>query len=281
MKLGETGRIPDEQLEELRDEMGLDQPLVVQYVNWFSGLVQMDFGDSLIHEGRDILPYILRALPVTLQLAVYGLAFGLVMGISVGILSAVYRGTAIDLVARGIAVFGLAAPVFWVGLVLILYGSLWFGVSVTRSYVSFAEDPWVNTQIMIWPALILGLNLGAQIMRYTRSSMLEVMKQDYIRTASAKGLPGRIVLFRHGLRNAFIPVITLVGTQFAFLLSGSVVLEVLFRLPGLGRLTYEAILTRDYPAIQGAALLIGTFVVLINLLVDLAYGYLDPRVRYG
>jgi peptide/nickel transport system permease protein len=281
IKLGETGRIPEAQMEELRAEMGLDDPLPAQYANWILGIVRLDFGESLLYDDRDVLSFILRALPVTAQLAFLSILVGLTVGLTMGTLSAVYRNSAIDYIARVVGIFGLSAPIFWLALIVILYGALWFDISVNQPYVRLWEDPLANLRIHIVPASILGLNLGAVIMRYTRSAMLEVLRQDYMRTATAKGLPGRRVITRHGLRNAFIPIITLIGTQAAFLLSGSVIIEFIFRYPGLGLITYEAILTRDYTVIQGATLVIGTVVVTINLVVDLAYGALDPRVHYS
>ncbi|MDZ7728097.1 MAG: ABC transporter permease [Dehalococcoidia bacterium] len=281
VKLGETGRIPEEQMDELRAEMGLDDPIVVQYVDWISGVVIADFGDSLIYDGRDVLNSIGQALPVTLQLAATSMLVGLAIGISFGILSAVFRGSVIDYAARIIGIFGISAPIFWVALVLILYGALWFNFSVNKPYQYLWDDPLANLRVHIFPSLVLGLNLGAVIMRYTRSAMLEVLRQDYMRTATAKGLASRAVVIQHGLRNALIPILTLVGTQFAFLLSGTVIIEIIFRYPGLGKLTFDAILQRDYTVIQGATLIIGAMVILTNLLVDLAYGVLDPRVRYS
>ena len=281
VKLGETGRIPESQMEQLREEMGLDKPLPVQYLDWVSGVVVGDFGESLIFDGRDVRGSIVAAFPATAQLAVFSLMIGLFVGVTLGTLSAVFKGGPIDYLARLGAVFFLAAPIFWVALVIILYAALWFDVAVNRPYVSFFDDPMANLRGFLLPSLILGLNLGAVLMRYTRSAMLEVLRQDYMRTATAKGLPLRRVVMRHGLQNALIPIITLVGTQAAVLLGGSLIIEFIFRLPGLGRLTYEAILTRDYPVIQGATLFIGTIVVLTNLVVDLAYGVFDPRVRYS
>lgn len=281
IKLGETGRISDEKMEELRGEMGLDKPLPVQYMDWVSGVAVGDFGDSLIFDGRDVRGSIASAFPATAQLALFSLVIGLVVGVTLGTASAVFKGGPIDYIARLGAVFFLAAPIFWVALVIILYGALWFDVAVNRPYVSFFDDPTGNLRAYLIPSLILGLNLGAVLMRYTRSAMLEVLRQDYMRTAAAKGLPVRRVVMRHGLQNALIPIITLVGTQAAVLLGGSLIIEFIFRMPGLGRLTYEAILTRDYPVIQGATLFIGTIVVVTNLVVDLAYGVFDPRVRYS
>jgi peptide/nickel transport system permease protein len=281
IKLGETGRIPESQMEELRAEMGLDDPLVVQYTDWALGIARGDFGESLIFEGRSVGGSITNAFPTTAQLAFFSIIIGLVLGVTFGTLSAVYRGGPIDYITRLFAIFGLSAPLFWVALVVILYGALWFNTSVNRDFVGFSEDPVGNLRVFIVPSAILGLNLGAVLMRYTRSAMLEVLRQDYMRTATAKGLPTRRVVMQHGLRNAFIPIVTLVGTQAAVLLGGSVLIEFIFRMPGLGLLTYNAILTRDYPLIQGATLFIGVIVVLTNLVVDLAYGVLDPRVRYS
>lgn len=280
VKLGETGRIPDDQMEVLRAEMGLDRPLLMQYLDWATNVLRGNLGESLVYEGQTVRGSILHALPVTLELAVLALTIGLGLGLSVGVLSSVSQGRLADYIARLVAIAGLSAPSFWLALMVIIYAAIWFDYHAVPKHESLWKDPFQNLRLYLIPAGILGLNLGAVLMRFTRSSMLEVLRQDYMRTASAKGLPARVRLVRHALRNGLIPVLTIIGNQSAFLLSGSVILEVVFGLPGVGRLTYQSILTRDYPMVQGTALFTGTMVVFMNLLVDLSYGVLDPRVRY-
>jgi peptide/nickel transport system permease protein len=279
-KLGETGRLTPEQLDTARREMGLDRPLPVQYFTWLGGVLRGDLGDSLIWDGQSVGERILRALPVSIQLAIFASIVALVIAIPLGILSAVKQDTIIDQVIRLATITGLAVPSFWLGTLVILYLGLWFQYLPPLQYTPIWEDPWANLQQFYIPGILLGYNLSATLTRMTRSTVLEVLRHDYVRTARAKGLMQRTVLARHVLKNAVIPVVTIFGNQFAFLLGGTVIMEVLFALPGLGRQTLDAILMRDYPQIQGNALVFGAFVVLTNIVVDLSYAYLDPRIRY-
>lgn len=279
-KLGETGRLTPEQLAAAREEMGLDRPLPVQYVTWLGGVLRGDLGDSLIWDGQTVGERILQAIPVSFELAIIASIVALALAIPLGILSAVKQDTIIDQVIRLATITGLAVPSFWLGTLVILYLTLWFGYLPPLQYTPIWEDPRANLEQFYIPGILLGYNLSATLTRMTRSTVLEVLRHDYVRTARAKGLMQRTVLVRHVLKNAVIPVVTIFGNQFAFLLGGTVVMEVLFALPGLGRQTLDAILQRDYPQVQGNALLFGAFVVLMNILVDLSYAYLDPRIRY-
>jgi len=280
-KLGETGRIPEDRMDELREEIGLNDPLPVQYLKWVGDLFDGSMGESLVYEGRTVSSRIVDALPVTLELGIIGMFAALLIGIPLGVFSAVLQDSPLDYAIRIFSLIGLSIPQFWLGLIIIIYGTLYLGYKPPSEWVPITEDPLGNLA-MIWiPALILGFGLSASIMRMTRSTVLEAMHEDYARTARAKGLAERIVVVRHVVRNALIPVITLVGNQAAFVFSGALILEILFVLPGLGRLTLDAIYQRDYTQVQGSALVAGAIVIGINLLVDLSYGWIDPRVRYG
>ncbi len=280
-KLGETGRLPPEKMKQLRAEMGIDDPLVVQYLRWISHVFDGSMDKSLIFDGQTVSSRIRDALPVTFELAVLGMAAALTIGVPLGVLSAVYQDGPIDHLLRALALVGLSVPSFLLGLVVIVYGTLYLGYVPPRGFVRLLDDPIGNIRQMWIPALILGYGLSASIMRMTRSTVLEALKEDYARTARAKGLAERIIVVRHVLRNALIPVITLVGNQAAFVFSGALILEVLFVLPGMGQLTYTAILQRDYTQVQGDALVVASIVVGVNLIIDLSYGYIDPRIRYA
>jgi peptide/nickel transport system permease protein len=280
-KLGETGRIPEERMDGLREEMGLNDPLPVQYVNWVLDVLDGSMGESLVYEGRTVSSRIIDALPITLELGILGLLASVVIGMPLGIISAVTQDSPLDYFIRIFSLLGLSIPQFWLGLIIIVYGTLYLGYKPPRGFISLAEDPIGNLRMMWIPSLILGFSLAAGIMRMTRSTVLEAMHEDYARTARAKGLTERIVIIRHVVRNALIPVITLVGNQAAFIFSGALILEILFVLPGMGRLTLDAIYQRDYTQVQGCALVAAAAVVVVNLVVDLSYGWIDPRVRYN
>ncbi|MCC6266789.1 MAG: ABC transporter permease [Dehalococcoidia bacterium] len=281
VKLGETGRIPPDKMAQLRSEMGIDDPLVVQYLRWVTDVLNGSMGESLIFEGQDVSSRILDAIPITLELAVLAITCALAIGIPLGVLSAVAHDRPADHLIRMLSLMGLSIPSFLLGLVVIVYGTLYFGYVPPRGFVPILDDPVSNLRQMWIPALILGYGLSASIMRMTRSTVLEALKEDYVRTARAKGLSGHTIVIRHVLRNALIPVVTLVGNQAAFVFSGALILEVLFVLPGMGQLTYSAILQRDYTQVQGNALVVASIVVLVNLAVDLSYGLIDPRIRYS
>ena len=280
--------------EAVERTLGLDVPVHVQYGRWmgvlptpewvtgeshFKGLLQGSLGHSLL--GRDsVEERIIDRLPVTIELGVMAIVIGLVIALPVGIYSAIRQDTAADYVGRSIAVIGLATPNFWLGIMVMIFPAIWWGWSPPMEWVSFTEDPLGNLGILIIPSLILGTAVSAATMRMTRTMMLEVLRQDYIRTAWSKGLKERVVIIRHAVKNALIPVVTLVGLQLPILVGGSVIMENIFNLPGLGRLTVKALTDRDYPVVSGVNLFFATAVVGFNLMIDLIYPYLDPRVRY-
>jgi len=280
VKLGDAGRIPPDKLEEARAEMGIDRPLTEQYLTWLSGILRGDLGTSLIWD-ESVGQRILDGLPITLELTLLASVVALLIAIPVGVLSAIKQDTPIDYLTRVLAILGLAVPNFWLATMLLLYLTLWFGWTPPLRYTPFFDDPWTNLQTFALPALVLGFGLGASLTRMTRSTVLEVLRNDYIRTARAKGLRDRIVIGRHVLKNAMIPVITIFGLQFTALLGGSVIMESLFSLPGVGGITLQAVQQRDYTQIQGNALFFGAIALLINVLVDISYAWFDPRIRYS
>jgi len=277
----EAGLLTETQRESLEAYFGLDKPAPVQYFTWLGNVVQGDFGYS-VRLGKPTLTLIMERFPVTLELAFLSVLIAVTVGVSIGVLSAVYRNTFIDLLARLFALIGLAAPNFLVGTLIIYILSVYFGILPNAgNYVEVTEDPVKNLEQLIFPALTLGLSFSASVMRMTRSAVLEVLGEDYIRTARSKGLQERTVMIRHALRNALIPVVTLVGIEMGYLLGGTVIIEQIFALPGLGRLALNAISQRDYALIQGVTLFIAINFVIINIIVDLIYAALDPRITYA
>ena len=266
--------------EALERKLGLDQPIPVQYARWLGDIVlHGSLGQSLL--GRfSVNEKIAGRLPVTIQLGVTALVIGLLIALPVGIYSAIRQDTAADYVGRSVAVIGLATPNFWLALIVMLYPALWWGWSPPMRLIRFSDDPLGNLGMFIIPGAILGTAMAAATMRMTRTMMLEVLRQDYVRTAWSKGLKERAVVVRHAVKNAIIPVITLVGLQLPILVGGSVIMENIFNLPGLGRLMLNALEDRDYTVVSGINLLFGSFVVVGNVLIDLTYGFLDPRIRY-
>ena len=224
---------------------------------------------------------IIGRLPVTIELGIMAIVIGLLIALPIGIYSAIRQDTAADYVGRSIAIIGLATPNFWLALMVMIYPAIWWGWSPPMEWVPFTEDPLGNLGVLIIPSLILGTATAAATMRLTRTMMLEVLRQDYIRTAWAKGLKERVVIMRHAVKNALIPVVTLIGLQLPLLVGGAVIMENIFNLPGLGRLLLAALTDRDYPVVSGVNLVFATMVVGINLMIDLIYPYLDPRVRYS
>ena len=259
-------------------ELGLDRPLLEQYVWWIGRIVQGDFGYSFIH-GRPVIEQILLRLPVTLQLGVMSMAIAIGIGVPLGVLSAVRQGSATDLLARLFALLGISTPSFFSGTLIVVLGAIYFPSMPTLGYVPLLEDPWESVARMFWPALALGLGIGAIILRYTRSSVLEVLGEDYVRTARAKGMSEGVVIFVHAFKSALIPIITAIGIWSAFLVSGAVILEEVFAIPGLGRLVLSAIENRDYPIIQGTVLFLSLGVAFVILCADLLVALVDPRVR--
>jgi peptide/nickel transport system permease protein len=277
----EAGLLTETQRASLERYFGLDKPAHEQYFIWLANLAQGDLGHS-VRYGKPVLTLILERFPVTAELALLSLVIALVIGIPIGIMSAVMHNSVIDIIGRIFAMIGLAAPNFLIGTLLIYVLSVYFGILPNAgNYVDFNEDPVQNLKQLIFPAITLGFSFSASIMRTTRSAMLEVLAEDYVRTARSKGLRARTVVFRHALRNALIPVVTLSGVEMGYLLGGAVIVEKIFALPGLGRLTLTAIDQRDYALIQGATLFIAINFVLINLAVDLIYTALDPRISYA
>ena len=265
---------------QLKAFFGLDQPWYVQYGRWIGQLLQGDLGTSW-RTGKPVASLILERLPVTLELTLFSVAFALVLGMAAGVVSAVRRDGAIDNVTRVGTLLGLSVPVFWQGTMLILFFSLYLRWMPPVVWVDFFTDWKRNLTIMVLPALCLGTASAANIARTTRACMLDVMRSEYIRTAAAKGLAGRMVVLKHALRNALIPIVTVAGLQLGILLGGTVVVEEVFTLPGVGRLVLWSIYQRDYPLTQSTILFIALLFMTLNLLVDLLYGYLDPRVRYS
>ena len=274
---GQAGKIDREVLEHM---LGLDVPVYVQYGRWIGGiLLRGTLGESLMGSWR-IEERLFDRLPVTLELGVLAILIGLVIALPVGIYSAIRQDTAADYLGRSIAIIGLATPNFWLALMVMIYPAIWWGWSPSMELVSFTEDPLGNLGMFLIPSLILGTASAAATMRMTRTMMLEVLRQDYIRTAWSKGLRERIVIIRHTIKNALIPVVTLVGLQLPLMVGGAVIMENIFNLPGIGRLLLDALEVRDYPVVSGVNLFFAAGVVLFNLLIDLIYPYLDPRVRY-
>ena len=268
--------------EAIEHALGLDVPVHVQYGRWIGDiLLHGTLGESLFRTDVTIEEKILARLPVTLELGVMAIVIGLVISLPVGVYSAIRQDTATDYVGRSIAILGMATPNFWLAIMVMIYPAIWWGWSPPMKYIPFSEDPLGNLGMLIIPSLILGTAGAAGTMRLTRTMMLEVLRQDYIRTAWAKGLKERVVITRHALKNASIPVVTVIGMELPMLVGGSVIMENVFNLPGLGRLFVDALSNRDYPLVQGVNLFFATVVMGSILLIDMIYPYLDPRVRYS
>ena len=277
-RMAGLGELDREQLEHM---LGLDVPVHVQYGRWMGGiLLHGTLGDSLMGDWS-VEERILGRLPVTIELGVMAIVIGLLIALPVGIYSAIRQDTAVDYAGRSIAVLGLATPNFWLALMVMIYPAIWWGWSPPMRLIPFTEDPLGNLGMFLIPSLILGTGMAAATMRMTRTMMLEVLRQDYIRTAWSKGLNERVVIVRHATKNALIPVVSLIGLQLPILVGGAVIMENIFNLPGLGRLLLNALSDRDYPVVSGINLVFATAVVGINLMIDLLYPFLDPRVRYS
>src|SRR5215467_5338677 len=277
--MAESGNVGDKELAKLRKDLGLDRPYYQQYGIWLWQMVSFNPGHS-IFTNEPIPVSLKKAIPVTLELAILAMLLGLVIAVPVGVLSATHQDKPSDYVGRVVAVSGLSFPDFWLGTLVITFAAIWFRWIPPIGYTSLWQDPMRNLQQFLLPAAVLGFRLSAATMRMTRSTVLEVLKEDYVRTAWAKGLAGRIVVYKHALKNALIPVVTIVDGQHGVLLAGTFVVEQIFALPGMGRLTVEAILYRDYPVVQTNVMLVAATLVTLNLLVDLTYAWLDPRIRY-
>ena len=267
-------------LAQLREQYGLNDPVPVQYLRYVGNSLQGDLGFST-RTGLDVREIIVDRLPVTLELALLSLLVAILIGIPAGIVSALRRGSWIDNASNGLGLLGLSIPNFWLGLVLILVVSVQLGLLPASGYVPFFEDPVANLERMIMPAIVLGTGLSAVLMRQMRSAMLETLGADYVRTARSKGLSERQVVLVHALRNSLVTVVTVLGLQLGGLISGAVITEQIFVIPGFGKLIVDAVFTRDYPIIQGVALVVVFGYVFVNLLVDLTYSFLNPRIRVG
>ncbi|HEV8440555.1 MAG TPA: ABC transporter permease [Methylomirabilota bacterium] len=277
--MGESGNVGEKELKKLRKDLGLDRPYHEQYLIWLWQMVSFNPGYS-IFTNEPISVALKKSIPVTFELATLAIILGLAIAIPVGVLSATRQDKASDYVGRVVAVSGLSLPDFWLGTLVITFAAIWFRWIPPIGYASLWDAPLKNLQQFLLPAAVLGFRLSAATMRMTRSTVLEVLREDYVRTAWAKGLEGRIVVYKHALKNALIPVVTIVGGQLGTLLAGAVVVETIFALPGMGRLTVEAIFFRDYPVVQTNIMLVAGVLVTLNLVVDLTYAWLDPRIRY-
>jgi peptide/nickel transport system permease protein len=266
--------------QSIEKALGLDVPVYIQYLQWTKNLVlHGDLGKSLWKETK-VIEQVMARLSITFELSLIAIIFSLILAIPIGVYSALRQDTAGDYAGRTISILGIAVPNFWLGTMVIVYPAIWWGWAPQIELIPFRENPIGNLKLFLLPGVVLGFSLSGVTMRMTRAMMLEVLRQDYIRTAWAKGLREKIVILRHALKNALIPVVTLFGLNIPILIGGTVIVEQIFVLPGMGLLMFEAINQRDYPIITGLMLVIGLVVLLVNLLVDLSYGFLDPKIRY-
>jgi peptide/nickel transport system permease protein len=268
-----------EQIDSLRHEFGLDRPMVVQYFKWLGGVLHGDMGKSILQRAP-VAKEIVRRLPITLHLGLLAFSISIIIGIPAGVICAVRRGTWLDTVITFLTNIGITVPNFWMGIVLIYVFAVHLRWLPVQGYTSPFTDFWKNTRQILMPVFCLCVFPIASAARQTRSSMLEVMHQDYVRTAWSKGLRERIIIMRHGLKNALIPVITLMGMAFSMIIGGAVIIETVFNIPGMGRLAVASVLNQDYPYVQGITLIIAVTIVLINLIVDIIDGWLDPKIHY-
>lgn len=269
----------DQEIWEIRRQLGLNQPLPVQFALWLGGVLRGDLGKSFFL-GRDVTTAILERLPATIQLTVLALLFAICIGIPTGVLAAVKQNTIVDRVVMLLTLVGVSIPVFWLGLLLIWFFAVQLRWLPSGGYVPITDDLWGGLRYTTLPAISLGALHAALISRITRASLLEVLRQDFVRTARAKGLRERVVVYRHALRNAMIPTITVIGVSLGALLGGVVIVETVFTYPGIGRLVIQAVQQRDYNLVQGVLLFVAFMYVLVNLLVDVTYSFFDPRIRY-
>lgn len=272
--------ITPEKIEYLRHEFGLDKNMVLQYFNWLGNTVRGDLGDSLLTRAK-VMDDIKIRLPVTLHLGVLAFIISILIGVPIGMMTAIRRGTWLDNILTSIGNLGICIPIFWLGILLIYIVGFKWDLLPIRGYTPPFEDFWLSTRQIIMPLICLAIAPTASLVRLTRSSMLEVLYQDYIRTAWSKGLRERAIIMRHALKNSLMPVISFVGVLFASIVGGSVLVEMVFGIAGMGRLAVQSLFAQDYSMIQGIMFIIGIFVLVVNLAVDLSYGWLDPKVRYG
>jgi peptide/nickel transport system permease protein len=267
-------------LDDLRAKLGLNRPIYAQYFEWVGRVLRGDLGESLWTK-RPVIEELARRVPVTLELGFLALFFALLIALPVGVLAAIRQDTVADYIFRSLAIVGLSVPGFWKATLVVLLPAIWWGWSPPIRFTEFSRDPWEHILQFIIPAFILGIASAAAIMRLTRAQLLEVLRQDYVRTAWSKGLRERGVVLKHSLKNALIPVVTVLGLQISGILGGAVIFEQIFGLPGMGRFLFDAVNQRDYPVIQGVNLVVVSVVVVMNLIVDATYALLDPRIRYS
>ncbi len=270
----------EQELHELRVKLGTDRSIVIQYLDWMGGLLRGDFGTSFWWNGP-VMDRLAERIPVTIELAILGILLAVICAVPLGVISAIRPDSPLDYLSRVFTLVGISIPTFFSGILLTLLLIRAFGWLPPLGYENFWEDPWANFKQMMLPALALGFYDMAFIARVTRSSMMEILREDYMRTARSKGLRERIVLSRHGLKNAVLPILTISGWQFGRLFGGTVIIERIFLIPGIGQLLIDAVFQRDFPTIQAIIVIVAVSIVIINLLVDLLYGWLDPRIRYA
>jgi peptide/nickel transport system permease protein len=267
-------------LEDLRAKLGLNRPIYIQYFEWAGRVLRGDLGESLWTK-RPVVEELARRVPITLELGFLSLFFALLIALPVGVLAAIRQDAVVDYVFRSLAIVGLSVPGFWLATLVVLLPAIWWGWSPPIRFTEWSRDPWQHVLQFLVPAFILGIAAAAALMRLTRAQLLEVLRQDYVRTAWSKGLRERGVVLKHSLKNAVIPVVTVLGLQISGILGGTVIFEQIFGLPGMGRFLFDAVNQRDYPVIQGVNLLVVSLVVVVNLIVDATYALLDPRIRFS
>ena len=279
---GAADNLTEEKLEKLRAKLGTDRPIYVQYGTWVGNMLKGDLGKSYFYEGKpEVTFYLKDRIPTTVELTLMSLVLASIVAVPLGVLSAIKQDSVSDYAARIITLLGIALPNFWVAVMTIFFLVLLFQWAPPLAYEKVWDNPWTNFQQLIFPAIALGTSNMAFIARITRSAMLEVLREDYIRTARSKGLAERVVVYRHALRNALLPVVTLFGFELGRLISGTVIIETIFLVPGMGKLLIDSIGNRDYPMIQAVVLMIAITVLVMNLFADLLYAWLDPRIRYS
>jgi peptide/nickel transport system permease protein len=276
---GNSESFTEEQIAQVRHEYGLDRPMFIQYIDWMGNLLRGNMGDSILQK-IPVSDEIIRRIPITFHIGILAFIIGLVIGIPVGVISAIRRGTWLDSIVTITTNLGITVPTFWLGILLMYFFGLYLQWLPVMGYTSPFTDFWLSTRQLILPVFCLSVFPIASTARQTRSSMLEVMRQDYIRTAWAKGLSERVVIIQHALKNGLIPIVTLAGMGVPMIVGGAVLIETVFNIPGMGRLAVTSVLNQDYPYVQGIVLIVSSAVLLVNFLVEMAYGWVDPRIRY-
>ena len=279
LMMEESYNVSPEEVEILKQKLGLDKPLYMQYFLWIADLARGNFGYS-IWQRSAVLPEITRRIPITLELALMTTSISVLIGVPIGIISAIKHDSMIDHSVRVFSIGGLSIPNFWLGIMAIVIPSVYLAWTPPLIYIPFVSNPGAHLIQFLIPALLMGYHFSAAIMRMTRNAFMEVIRQDYIRTAHAKGLTEQVIVYKHALKNAMIPILSVIGVQIAFMMGGSVIIEQIFCLPGIGRLVLESISQRDYPLLQGVLFIIAFSIIMVNLIVDILYSFLDPRIHY-